>query len=85
MRDTNDLIGREDVNDFEEVFALVGAVEPDGFHIVEDNCPAEFTWNYDKGERPKLDKLYEKAKRSQWNGATDLPWDTEVDQRSGSS
>ena len=80
MRDTNDLIGREDVNDFEEVFALVGAVEPDGFHIVEDNCPAEFTWNYDKGERPKLDKLYEKAKRSQWNGATDLPWDTEVDQ-----
>jgi len=27
-----------------------------------------------------LDRLYEKAKRSQWNATTDLPWDTEVDQ-----
>jgi hypothetical protein len=25
-------------------------------------------------------KLYEKAKTSQWNGETDLPWDTDVDQ-----
>ncbi len=24
-------------------------------------------------------KLYEKAKTSQWNATTDLPWDTEVD------
>ena len=29
---------------------------------------------------PKLDKLYEKAKRAQWNGSTDLAWETEVDQ-----
>ena len=39
-----------------------------------------FTWDYDKGARPKLVKLYEKAKKSQWNGATDLPWETPVDQ-----
>jgi hypothetical protein len=32
------------------------------------------------GARPALNKLYEKAKRNQWNGETDLPWDTEVDQ-----
>src|SRR5207302_1933008 len=30
--------------------------------------------------RPALSKLYEKAKHSQWNGSTDLPWETEVDQ-----
>ena len=48
-------------------------------HAVEDNADAIFTWGYDKGERAKLDKLYEKAKTSQWNATTDLPWDTEVD------
>ena len=49
-------------------------------HVVEDNCAAMFTWDYEKGARPKLDKLYEKAKKSQWNGSTDLAWDTNVDQ-----
>jgi hypothetical protein len=39
-----------------------------------------FTWDYEKGTRPKLNKLYEKAKGAQWNGETDLPWDTDVDQ-----
>ena len=49
-------------------------------HAVEDNADAIFTWDYEKGARPALEKLYEKAKISQWNGETDLPWDTEVDQ-----
>ena len=40
--------------------------------VVEDNADAIFTWRYDKGERAALDKLYEKAKTSQWNGQTDL-------------
>jgi len=74
------LIGRVDINDFEEIFSLVGSEEPEGRHIVDDKCPAEFTWDYGKGSRPQLDRLYEKAKRSQWNGSTDLPWETEVDQ-----
>jgi hypothetical protein len=37
-----------------------------------------FTWDYTRS-RPQLVKLYEKAKTSQWNGSTDLPWETEVD------
>jgi hypothetical protein len=49
-------------------------------HAVKDNADAIFTWDYEKGARPALNKLYEKAKTSQWNGETDLPWDTEVDQ-----
>ena len=45
----------------------------------QDNADAIFTWDYEKGARPALRKLYEKAKTAQWNGTTDLPWDTEVD------
>jgi hypothetical protein len=47
---------------------------------VPDNCPAEFTWDYEKGAKAKLDKLYEKAKKAQWNAQTDLDWSIEVDQ-----
>jgi hypothetical protein len=47
---------------------------------VADNAPAIFTWDYEKGARPALNKLYEKAKHSQWNGETDLDWSIEVDQ-----
>ncbi len=46
---------------------------------VQDNAEAIFTWDYKKGRREKLDKLYEKAKTSQWNGTTDLDWDSDVD------
>ncbi len=48
-------------------------------HSVKDNADAIFTWDYEKGARPALNKLYEKAKNAQWNGETDLPWDTDVD------
>jgi hypothetical protein len=80
MKSDAEMLGRDEVNDFAEIFAFVGDPDESSDHAVADNCEAVFTWNYDKGERPKLDKLYEKAKRSQWNGSTDLPWDTEVDQ-----
>ena len=80
MKTDAEMLGRTDVNDFAEIFAFVGDPDESTDHSVKDNCDAVFTRNYDKGERPKLDKLYEKAKRSQWNGSTDLPWDTEVDQ-----
>jgi hypothetical protein len=68
------------VMDLATVLSVVGRQESDGRHLVEDQCPAEFTWDYEKGRRAQLDKLYEKAKKAQWNGRTDLPWDTDVDQ-----
>jgi len=80
MKTDAEMLGRDEVNDFDEIFAFIGNPDESTDHSVKDNCDAIFTWNYDKGERPKLDKLYEKAKRSQWNGSTDLPWETEVDQ-----
>ncbi len=80
MRSNAELIGRDDVHDVAAVMALVGREEPGGRHAVADPCPAEFTWDYEKGARPKLEKLYEKAKAAQWNARTDLPWEIEVDQ-----
>ena len=80
LRSNLDLIGREDINDLEAVLSFVGQYDVEGFHRVPDNCPAEFTWDYEKGAKPQLDKLYEKAKKAQWNGQTDLDWSIEVDQ-----
>ena len=74
--DNLELIGRHDINDFEAIMSVVGHEDPEGVHPVADNCEAIFTWDYEKGRRAKLDKLYEKAKNAQWNGRTDLPWDT---------
>ncbi len=80
MKTNLELIGRERIDDLDAVIGLVGHYDDQGFHRVPDNCPAEFTWDYDKGAKPQLDKLYEKAKKAQWNGQTDLDWSIEVDQ-----
>ena len=74
-----DLIGRDDVNDLEAILSVTNTDVDEAIHAVADHADAIFTWDYEKGARPALNKLYEKAKVSQWNGETDLPWDTEVD------
>jgi hypothetical protein len=79
-KSNHELIGRHEIDDLEAIFSTVGSSEDQGHHAVADGCPAEFTWDYEKGSRAQLDRLYEKAKRSQWNASTDLPWDTDVDQ-----
>jgi hypothetical protein len=79
-RTNEDRTGRQDVRDLAAIFATVGHDDGEGHHAVLDACPAEFTWDYEKGARPRLERLYEKAKTAQWNARTDLPWDTEVDQ-----
>jgi len=80
MRSNLEIIGRENIKDLEAVLTTVGRYDAEGFHRVEDHCPAEFTWDYEKGAKPALDKLYEKAKKAQWNGQTDLDWSIAVDQ-----
>jgi hypothetical protein len=81
MSATNEeLIGRADVNDLEAILAVTNTDVAEAVHTVQDNAHAIFTWDYEKGSRPALNRLYEKAKTSQWNGETDLPWETEVDQ-----
>jgi hypothetical protein len=74
-----ELIGRDEINDLEAILSVTNTYVNEAIHVVQDNADAIFTWDYEKGARPALNKLYEKAKHSQWNGETDLPWDTEVD------
>jgi hypothetical protein len=67
-------------NDLEAILAVANTDRDEALHAVADNADAIFTWDYDKGSRPALNKLYEKAKHSQWNGETDLDWSIDVDQ-----
>jgi hypothetical protein len=80
MRATQDIIGRSEVDDLEAIMSVVNTDWDSVTHSVHSNYDTVFTWDYEKGQRPKLDKLYEKAKKAQWNAQTDLPWETEVDQ-----
>ena len=74
------LIGRDQVNDLEAILAVTNSDVDATDHVVRSDYDTLFTWDYEKGARPKLNRLYEKAKTAQWNGETDLPWDTPVDQ-----
>jgi hypothetical protein len=80
MRENADIIGRGEINDLEAIMAVSNTDWDEARHDVSSHYDTVFTWDYEKGSRPKLDKLYEKAKRSQWNAQTDLPWGTAVDQ-----
>ncbi|MFP3906782.1 MAG: ferritin-like domain-containing protein [Acidimicrobiales bacterium] len=67
-------------DDLDSILAVTNTERDEALHAVADNADAIFTWDYSKGARPALNKLYEKAKHSQWNGETDLDWSIEVDQ-----
>ena len=82
MSINEEILGRADVDDLEAILAVSNSDRDAVISTVQQNAEAIFTWDYTKGARPALDKLYEKAKVSMWNGETDLPWDTEVDQES---
>jgi hypothetical protein len=74
------ILGRAEIDDLEAILAVSAADVDEAVRAVKDNADAIFTWDYEKGRRPALNKLYEKSKISMWNGETDLPWDTVVDQ-----
>jgi hypothetical protein len=80
MRETAEIIGRAELDDLTAIMSVVNSDWDSVSHDVHSNYDTVFTWDYEKGKRPKLDKLYEKAKKAQWNAQTDLPWDTDVDQ-----
>jgi hypothetical protein len=73
------ILGRADVNDLEAILSISNQDVDEVIHAVKDNAESIFTWDYEKGQRPALNKLYEKAKTAQWNGETDLDWSIEVD------
>ncbi|HZP43104.1 MAG TPA: ferritin-like domain-containing protein [Candidatus Binatia bacterium] len=56
------------------------ALEVELEHILT-SFDAAYAWNY-RSVKAGLRELYEKAKRDQWNGSTQLPWETPVDPES---
>ena len=81
VRTDEEIIGRSDVNDIDTIIEIsrTNSDVTSVIHMVQDNSDALFTWDYAKGARPQLERLYEKAKTSQWNAQTDLDWSIEVD------
>ena len=77
-KQNNDIIGRDQINNIEAILSIPVTPANEIEHVVKNNADTVFTWDYSLA-RPPLRKLYEKAKTSQWNGTTDLPWDTVVD------
>jgi hypothetical protein len=75
-----EILDRRDVDDLDAILAVSNTERDQVIHSVADNADAIFTWDYEKGARPALSRLYEKAKHSMWNGETDLDWSIEVDQ-----
>ena len=75
-----DRIGRSEVDDIEAILSVSNTDLGEALHAVESNHDTIFAWDYDKGSKPKLGRLYEKAKHSMWNAETDLDWTIEVDQ-----
>lgn len=66
-------------DDIESILAITNTDADEVEHVVKDNADALYTWDYEKGKRPALERLYEKAKVSQWNAELDLDWSTDVD------
>jgi len=77
-KDNRDIIGREELDDIEAILSVTNTDVDEVIHAVRDDSDTLFTWDYSLA-RPNLRRLYEKAKTGQWNGTTDLPWDTSVD------
>jgi len=75
-----DMIGRDGINDLEAVLSVTTPDDGSLVASVQSEFDTTFTWDYEKGSRPKLNRLYEKAKTSMWNAETDLDWSIEVDQ-----
>jgi hypothetical protein len=71
-------LGRDDANDIASILADDRLDFGEMAHATPSRGDAIFTWDYAR-TRAGLGKLYEKAKKSQWNGTTDLDWSINVD------
>ena len=58
MTSTEGIIGRADINDIEQILMISNTDVDAAIHAVKDNADAIFTWDYEKGSRPALNKLY---------------------------
>jgi hypothetical protein len=73
------MIDRDDVNDVDAIMGVVNTDSGELSHAIASGGDTIFTWDYTKGRYPALERLYEKAKRSQWNVEADIDWSIDVD------
>lgn len=73
------ILGRDGANDVEAILSMTNTEVGETIAVVKNNADTIFTWDYEKGSKPRLNKLYEKAKHSMWDGETDLDWSIDVD------
>lgn len=79
-RSDREILGRDHPDDIDAILAICETATGDeDVHVVDDPSAATFTWDYAKGSLRRLERLYEKAKVSQWNVSTDLDWSVDVD------
>ncbi len=74
-----EMLGRNDANDIEQILMMTNTEKEESISIVKNEADSIFTWDYEKGARPRLNKLYEKSKHSMWDGEKDLDWSIDVD------
>ena len=53
MATDEEILGRDDVNDLEAILAITNNDVDEVIHAVKDNADAIFTWDYEKGARPR--------------------------------
>jgi hypothetical protein len=58
MATNEEILGRDVVNDLEAILSITNHEIGEVIHAVEDQADAIFTWDYEKGQRPALNKLY---------------------------
>ena len=78
MTDTPRTTSDDEINDLEEILMLGPPPVDEIIREIQADGAIRFTWDYDQA-RPALEKLYAKAKRSQWDAATDIDWSQDVD------
>ncbi len=61
MRETADIIGRDEVNDLEAILSVVNTDVDEERHAVHSVYDTIFTWDYEKGQRPKLEQALRKG------------------------
>ena len=64
MSNDEELIGRANLDDVDAILSITNTDTDSRFHDVGAEVDTRFTWDYERA-RPKLGKLYEKAKGSQ--------------------
>nr|HMR97139.1 ferritin-like domain-containing protein [Microthrixaceae bacterium] len=53
-----EILGRPAVDDLEAILTTANTDVDEVIHAVRDNADVIFTWDYEKGARPALNKLY---------------------------